>query len=285
MYYEFKGPALKPDFCFRDNRIDIGKKEYFYDDITNITISYKPTRTTNGVITFVHKRKNIVIAFRKDDEQEIYKAIKEVSTLLYKNDISYDENHDDENAMATKLYDYCIDHGTGKGLNRKWGIKHFTLIVNNLMPNEKVAFVFIGLNNYKSATKHEGNFACAITDNRILLAQQKVIGETVKSINWNNVNDITLQKGALLGIVEIDTFKERFNIGVDRTQAQNIYNETYRIYDLLKRKEEKKQYAHPKTELVKEDPFEQLKKLKELLDMGILTQDEFDAKKKQILNI
>lgn len=285
MYYEFKGPALKPDFCFRDNRIDIGKKEYFYDDITNISISYKPTKTTNGVITFVHKRKNIIIAFRKDDEQEIYKAIKEVSTLLSKNDISYDENHDDENAMATKLYDYCIDHGTGKGLNRKWGIKHFTLIVNNLMPNEKVAFVFIGLNNYKSATKHEGNFACAITDKRILLAQQKVIGETVKSINWNNVNDITLQKGALLGIVEIDTFKERFNIGVDRTQAQNIYNETYRIYDLLKRKEEKKQYAHPKTEQVKEDPYEQLKKLKELLDMGILTQDEFDAKKKQILNI
>lgn len=285
MYYEFKGPALKPDFSFMDNRINVGKKEYFYDDITNITVSYKPTKTTNGVITIIHKKKNVVIAFRKDDEEEINKAVNEVSNLLSKNDISYDQNCDDENSMAVKLYDYCIDHGTGKGLNRKWGIKHFTLIVNNLMPKEKVAFVFIGVYNYKSATKSEGNFACAITDKRILLAQQKVIGETVKSINWKNVNDITLQKGALLGIVEIDTFKEKFNIAVDRTQAQNIYNETYRIYDLLKRKEERKQYAPPRTEKVKEDPYEQLKKLKELLDMGILTQDEFDAKKKQILNI
>ena len=35
----------------------------------------------------------------------------------------------------------------------------------------------------------------------------------------------------------------------------------------------------------KENPYEEIKKLKELLDMGILTQEEFDAKKKQILNI
>jgi hypothetical protein len=35
----------------------------------------------------------------------------------------------------------------------------------------------------------------------------------------------------------------------------------------------------------KENPYEEIKKLKELLDMGILTQDEFDTKKKQILNI
>lgn len=33
------------------------------------------------------------------------------------------------------------------------------------------------------------------------------------------------------------------------------------------------------------DTFEQLKQLKELLDMGILTQEEFDAKKKQILGL
>ena len=32
------------------------------------------------------------------------------------------------------------------------------------------------------------------------------------------------------------------------------------------------------------DQFEELKMLKELLDQGILTQDEFDAKKKEVLN-
>lgn len=33
------------------------------------------------------------------------------------------------------------------------------------------------------------------------------------------------------------------------------------------------------------DPIEEVKKLKELLDMGILTQDEFDMKKKELLNL
>ena len=283
MYYEFKGPALKPDFCFRDNRIDIGKKEYFYDDITNISISYKPTKATNGVITIIHKRKNVVIAFRKDDEEEINKVVKEVSGLISNGPTSFSEN--DAGSMAEKLYDYCLDHGTGRGLNRKWGVKHFTLIVNNLMPKEKVAFVFIGLNNFKSTTKHDKNFAYAITDKRILMAQQNIIGESVKSINWNNINDITLNKNALFGVVEVDTFKERFNIAVDRTQAQNIYNEIYRVYDILKRKEERKQYVPPKSEQTKEDPYEQLKKLKELLDMDIISQEEFDKKKKQILGL
>lgn len=283
MYYEFKGPTLKPDFCFREDRIVVGKKEYFYDDITNISISYKPTKATNGVITIIHKRKNIAIAFRKDDEEEINNVVKEVSAMISKHSSSFEENEDI--SMAEKLYNYCVDHGTGRGLNRKWGVKHFTLIVDNLMPKEKVAFVFIGLNNFKSATKHENNYAYAITDKRILLAQQNVIGESVKSINWNNINDITLKKTAVFGIVEVDTFKESFNIAVDRTQAQNIYNEIYRVYDILKRKAERKQYTPQESERTKDDPYDQLKKLKELLDMGILTQDEFDAKKKQILNI
>lgn len=44
------------------------------------------------------------------------------------------------------------------------------------------------------------------------------------------------------------------------------------------------------TDLIQEsatasDPYEELRKLKELLDMGIVTQDEFDAKKRQLLNL
>ena len=34
-----------------------------------------------------------------------------------------------------------------------------------------------------------------------------------------------------------------------------------------------------------EDPYEELKKLKELLDLGIITEEEFDAKKKQLLDL
>lgn len=33
------------------------------------------------------------------------------------------------------------------------------------------------------------------------------------------------------------------------------------------------------------DPYEELKKLKELLDLGIITEEEFDTKKKQLLDL
>jgi hypothetical protein len=41
--------------------------------------------------------------------------------------------------------------------------------------------------------------------------------------------------------------------------------------------------APPQAAAPAEDPYEQLKKAKELLDQGILTQAEFDAQKQKIL--
>lgn len=45
----------------------------------------------------------------------------------------------------------------------------------------------------------------------------------------------------------------------------------------------KKQKQQPIT--TADDPYEQVKKLKELLDMGAITQEEFDAKKKELLHL
>lgn len=33
------------------------------------------------------------------------------------------------------------------------------------------------------------------------------------------------------------------------------------------------------------DPYEEIKKLKELLDIGIISKEEFDLKKKELLNL
>jgi hypothetical protein len=40
-----------------------------------------------------------------------------------------------------------------------------------------------------------------------------------------------------------------------------------------------------KTDPVKMDPYEEMKKLKELLDLGIITQEEFARKKKELLGL
>ena len=64
------------------------------------------------------------------------------------------------------------------------------------------------------------------------------------------------------------------------------YNEIYEIINklLIERQSEKSIPVQQVVE-VKSDEADQLKKYKSLLDDGIITQEEFDAKKKQLLGL
>lgn len=61
------------------------------------------------------------------------------------------------------------------------------------------------------------------------------------------------------------------------------------IYNYIEKRiaEEKEAKRAPAATVVQQaaSPAEELKKMKELLDMGIVTQEEFDAKKKQLLGL
>ena len=61
------------------------------------------------------------------------------------------------------------------------------------------------------------------------------------------------------------------------------------IYNFVERRisEEKQAKRAPAGTVIQQatSPAEELKKMKELLDMGIITQEEFDAKKKQLLGL
>lgn len=50
-------------------------------------------------------------------------------------------------------------------------------------------------------------------------------------------------------------------------------------------KEEMHQSSQPVQQAKADDPYEEVKKLKELLDMGIISEDEFNAKKKDVLGL
>lgn len=179
---------------------------------------------------------------------------------------------------AKEMYEYCINNNFGQGFNEKWGLKHFGLIENNLMEDEEVLMAFIGLHNYISATQHDNNFAYAITNKRILMAQKGIIGEAFQTISLNNINDITMVKKMVFGIITIDTIKETFNIAIAANIASNINTEIHKVLDSLQKSNNLENQASAIN-----DNFEKIKKLKELLDMGAITQEEFDSKKKELL--
>ena len=186
---------------------------------------------------------------------------------------------------AEGMYEYCTRNGFGSGLTKKWGIKHFKIIEENLMPDEKVLMVFMGLHNYVPASKttqsqNDGNYAYAVTNKRFMMAQQELVGQNFQSVSKDNVNDISFQSGWLTGILTIDTYKETFNVYLDRDSAKNIGMELHKILDQLKSK------TTPDVSTVAApSSADEIKKFKELLDSGAITQEEYDAKKKQLLGL
>ena len=170
-------------------------------------------------------------------------------------------------------------------ISKSWAIKHFQLLLDNLKDNEEVYCVFIGLHNYKSMTQHNNNYAYAMTNKRVIMAQHKMLGANVQSVNIENINDISLAKSGIAGIgigrVCIDTFKETLNVGVNISFAENIYNCAHDVWDKIR--EQKNNGLEG--ENIQKYAAEQIKEFKELLDMGAITKEEFDAKKKQLLGL
>lgn len=173
---------------------------------------------------------------------------------------------------AKEMYQYSLDNEYGKGFNEKTALQHFQVIENNLLPNEQVKMCFIGILNFVSMTKHEQNAAVAVTDKRIIYGQKLMFNrENGKSIPLDKVSDISRTSNPLFTIITIDALKDKFNIAIGRDFGDKAYQALIGSLD-------SKESAHS-------DNTDQLRKLKGLLDDGILTQDEFDAKKKQLLGL
>lgn len=131
---------------------------------------------------------------------------------------------------AEEMYNYCLSNNFGSGLSRGWALKHFGIIESALRSDEEVRMCFIGLHNYVSPTKHDMNFAYAISTKRIIMAQKKVIGQILQTVLLDNVNDITFNAGMMWSVITIDTMKEVFNVGVTASEGKSINDQ---IHDVI----------------------------------------------------
>lgn len=193
--------------------------------------------------------------------------------------------HSENQKAAASMYRYAVDNDFGSGFNEKWGIKHFFIIQEHLLPGEKVLMTFIGLHNYQSATKHDMNFAYAVTNKRFVMAQKNTIsGEKFQTVSLENINDITFKSGLLGGIIIIDTIKEVFNVYINKSSAKQIHNKILEILNDLK-KGVGEQDSTQASEAKMSSTADEILKFKSLLDQGIITQEEFEEQKKKLLNL
>ncbi len=190
-----------------------------------------------------------------------------------------------------EMYDYCVKNGFGWGITRFWAIKHFELIANSLMPNENICAVFIGLYSAGSMKGHDNFYAYAVTNQRIIVAQKRLIGEKLKSVSIDHINDIIMVRSGIVGVglgtVQVNTIRGKFSVTANVNVAKNIYEVLHQALNEAKENPQKTAFnMNTSAEVIStQSPIEQVKELKELLDMGAITQEEFDAKKKELLGL
>ena len=126
-----------------------------------------------------------------------------------------------------------------------------------------------------------GNVAVAFTDKKLIYAQKRAFGgDFSKTVSYDSINDISTKVGWMKGELNIDCMTEYMNFWVSNDTVEKIRNLALEAMEGYRN-----QKNTPTVAVNQVSPAEELKKFKELLDMGIITQEEFDAKKKQLLGL
>ena len=183
---------------------------------------------------------------------------------------------------AKEMGDFCLEHKYDfSGGNKIY--QHFEVVERNLTANEEVVFAFVsnGVKDRRGNAILGGLMAVVFTDKKMIYAQRRTImGDYIKTVNYDNINDISSKIGWLFGEIVIDSITEYMDFSVDKFNVETMRNlaleaiESYRM---------KKNSVN--TQVNQVSAADELKKFKELLDMGVISQEEFDAKKKQLLGL
>ncbi|WP_312906835.1 SHOCT domain-containing protein [Tissierella praeacuta] len=110
-----------------------------------------------------------------------------------------------------------------------------------------------------------------------------MIGESLKTVLLNTLNDVSVKTGLMFGVLTFDTIKEVFSVQVINEQANNIFSRVHEIiFNIRDNKVDSVINTKKDNSIV--SIAEELKALKELLDTGILTEDEFNEQKAKMLS-
>lgn len=117
------------------------------------------------------------------------------------------------------------------------------------------------------------------------------VSDGEKTIYYRDAIGVQFKKAGLqIGYLQIETASSQMN-----NRSSNFFNENSFTFDTYKvsndEMQEVAEYVKQRVDQIKNSTgtvfsfADELKKFKELLDSGIISQEEFDAKKKQLLNL
>ena len=129
-----------------------------------------------------------------------------------------------------------------------------------------------------TGTYGKGTGLVVVTDRRLLFVQDGVMSQSSEDFPIDRVSSVQWTSGLVFGTIVIFASGNKSEIkNVNKEDGKEIVD---RIRHRLSAPKEAAQPAAPTTTA---DPIEQLKKLGELREAGIVTDEEFEAKKAELL--
>lgn len=257
--------SMQKAWTLLDDRLIFGDKEILLAEIQSVNVFSKPTFATNGVIQVGVGGKIINLAYPKKAKEDGEKAI----AYLQDNYGATEQlgNKKRANDIQAEINDLpCKDD---------WGTrKEISELPNVLSVDEHIKAMTSGLT--------DGNtWLIVCTNKRVLMLDKGMIyGLKLIDIPLDRINSISHSKGLLLGKISITD-------GATTRTIENISNGTVSFFADTVNKEidiYKQAKNTPVTQVVNTtSTADELLKFKQLLDMGVLSQEEFDAKKRELL--
>lgn len=173
---------------------------------------------------------------------------------------------------------YVLENGFGVVAKKE--DRNFVLIEQALHDDEVVMVAFAGLLNFVSQKEHSSSYAFAITNKRLIMAQKGIFNVNIQTILMKHITNITFSSNTKYGTITFSTLNDVFSVELEKRQAINLNDTIQRVIMELNN-------TSNATENLNSDsapsPIEEIKKLKELLDLGAINEREYEEKKQELL--
>lgn len=256
MNASFKIFGLKP-WSITDNGLVVNGQAISFAEITSVTLQNNASVLTNGVIRIAANGKQYILAFPFKQKAEGEAALQALRESYGSDEQKAANAARKEKEQQGIIYDLV-------------GVRGRTMKVYE---DRCVIKVTAGVGSFITGNASDGEKTIYYAD---------CVGVQFK------------ESGVQIGYIQLETSSALMN-----NKQSNFFNENSFTFDLSVATNEKMrevaEYIRERVAQTKKGTVQttapsvsaadELKKFKELLDMGVITQDEFDAKKKQLLGL
>ena len=184
---------------------------------------------------------------------------------------------------AQEMHQYAQKYLSDRFYKGRANISAFQTIEKNLNQNENVLIAFYAASGTISKDRI-WNVAVAVTQKRLLISYKidtilsPFIKQNCKTYGLKYINSVST-KGCMLEI----SITAEGNIVIGNWSPEKRDDLSIKIRNIVEQYQEESSTQHLSVNQL--SIADEIKKFKELLDSGIITQEEFDAKKKQLLGL